>query len=291
MARRRRRTTMNKAYMVLLLLLAGVLALVLYTITRNAQNANQALAMATFLPYNGIAQPTSPPVKKEPTAEPVAVVATPQPAVVTSVWTPLPGFIVETPAPTAGGVLKRGAEGEEVRVIQRRLRELKYLSGSADGSFGEATESALIAFQKANGLSADGVAGPATLKKLNSDSAKSKPSGSSSSGGTSGKDTSRATSMPKPRTYVASEATDYRYLQNGSSGSDVKKLQNRLIQLGYMSGSASGSFDDETEEAVRNFQDRNGQWVDGVAGQDTQSMLFSSKALAARGSSYSGGND
>lgn len=61
---------------------------------------------------------------------------------------------------------KVGSRGEEVRKIQTRLRELGYDPGSVDGVFGEKTRKAVIAFQRDNGLSQDGIAGPKTLAAL-----------------------------------------------------------------------------------------------------------------------------
>lgn len=92
---------------------------------------------------------------------------------------------------------------------------------------------------------------------------------------------SKATSIPPQKEYTPSELSNYRFLQLGSSGADVKKLQNRLIELGYMSGSSSGSYDEYTQAAVEAFQKRNGEWVDGVAGEDTQTKLYSNSALYA----------
>ncbi|MGN0763921.1 MAG: peptidoglycan-binding protein, partial [Aristaeellaceae bacterium] len=55
--------------------------------------------------------------------------------------------------------------------LQERLIELDYLEGTADGDFGNGTKEAVIAFQKNNDLSADGVAGEQTLTILFSDQA------------------------------------------------------------------------------------------------------------------------
>lgn len=59
-----------------------------------------------------------------------------------------------------------GSRGSEVKAIQEKLQEYGLYSGSVDGIYGTATREAVIRFQKANGLTADGIAGPATLKKL-----------------------------------------------------------------------------------------------------------------------------
>ena len=58
------------------------------------------------------------------------------------------------------------AQGDEVRKIQTRLKELGYDPGSVDGIFGEKTRKAVVAFQRDNGLSQDGIAGPKTLAAL-----------------------------------------------------------------------------------------------------------------------------
>lgn len=63
-------------------------------------------------------------------------------------------------------ISRNGSRGDEVRAIQERLIEWGYLSGSADGIFGPDTENAVRAFQKKNGLTVDGIAGPATLRAM-----------------------------------------------------------------------------------------------------------------------------
>ena len=70
-----------------------------------------------------------------------------------------------SPAPTYA-VLKQGMSGAAVKDLQNQLIALGYLSGNADGDFGKATKAAVSAFQKANGLEADGIAGPQTLSAL-----------------------------------------------------------------------------------------------------------------------------
>ncbi len=59
-----------------------------------------------------------------------------------------------------------GSRGEEVRQIQTKLKSLGYYSGSVDGIFGSATQSAVRSFQRDKGLSVDGIAGPKTLSAL-----------------------------------------------------------------------------------------------------------------------------
>lgn len=69
-------------------------------------------------------------------------------------------------AVSAVAVLRKGSKGNEVKEVQRRLKQWGYYSGSVDGVFGTGTRAAVIAFQKKNGLTADGVVGKATYKAL-----------------------------------------------------------------------------------------------------------------------------
>ena len=62
--------------------------------------------------------------------------------------------------------LKPGASGDDVTKLQTTLAAKGFPPGKIDGDFGPATEAAVIAFQKANDLLADGIAGPRTLAAL-----------------------------------------------------------------------------------------------------------------------------
>jgi zinc D-Ala-D-Ala carboxypeptidase len=64
-------------------------------------------------------------------------------------------------------MLKKGSRGTEVKKLQEQLNKLGYNAGAVDGIFGSRTESAVKAFQKANGLVVDGIVGPKTQNKLN----------------------------------------------------------------------------------------------------------------------------
>jgi len=63
-------------------------------------------------------------------------------------------------------VLRQGSKGGEVKEVQRRLKTWGYYKGSVDGVFGAGTKSAVVAFQKKNGLKADGIVGASTYKAL-----------------------------------------------------------------------------------------------------------------------------
>jgi len=63
-------------------------------------------------------------------------------------------------------LLKLGSRGEEVLWLQQSLNKLGYDAGAEDGISGQRTQAAVIAFQKAVGLSADGIVGPETKESL-----------------------------------------------------------------------------------------------------------------------------
>ena len=74
-----------------------------------------------------------------------------------------------------------GSRGSEVSKIQTKLKNWGYYTGSVDGIYGSSTLSAVKKFQRKNGLTADGIAGKATLEKMGIFSSSSKSSGSVSS--------------------------------------------------------------------------------------------------------------
>ncbi len=163
--------------------------------------------------------------------------------------TPLP-----TPTPDLS-TLRQGDTGNEVKALQQRLYQLGYLSGQADGNFGSGTATAVLNFQKANGLGQDGVAGPTTLSKLYSTAAMPNPT---------------ATPSPTPT-----------LLKQGDSSEAVKAMQKTLIDLKYLSGNADGVFGAQTFLALKAFQSNNGLLSDGVAGEKTLNMLANPTARPA----------
>lgn len=66
-------------------------------------------------------------------------------------------------------------------------------------------------------------------------------------------------------------------IKKGSTGSAVKELQQRLKELGFLTGAVDGIFGDETEKAVMSFQETNGLVVDGIAGPKTFSAFDQAK--------------
>jgi len=164
---------------------------------------------------------------------------------------------VATADPGQTRSLSLGMSGNDVYALQQRLIELRYLTGVADGFFGEETRMALIEFQKNNNLTADGNAGASTLRKL---------AGSC-------KAATRVTPSPAPSGTVT--------LREGDTGENVYLLQAQLFELGYYTGRIDGRFTEETKQAVIAFQMANGLAADGIAGKGTQNMLKDGRAIPA----------
>ncbi len=168
-----------------------------------------------------------------------------------------PNAIKNTLTKPAGGTysrLKNGDKGDDVAKLQQRLIELGYLSGNVDGYFGAGTEKAVEAFEAAYGIAPTGIASPALQSYLFAKTAKRNPYGE--------------------------VAVSYSSLEDGDTGESVRKLQNRLIELGYLRGSADGVFGSGTENAVKAFQGALGLKKTGVASAALQSQLFSEDAPA-----------
>ncbi|MCI8444180.1 MAG: spore cortex-lytic enzyme [Clostridia bacterium] len=76
---------------------------------------------------------------------------------------------------------KYGSRGNEVTQIQTKLKRWGYYKGNVDGIYGSQTLEAVKYFQRKNGLTVDGIAGPATLKAMGISSSSSSSSTSNSS--------------------------------------------------------------------------------------------------------------
>lgn len=159
-----------------------------------------------------------------------------------------------TSTPTAR-LLQLNSAGTQVREMQLRLQELGYYNGEADGQYGSGTRQAVEAFQRQNGLDPDGIAGEATLSRLESPDAA----------------VFAATPVPTSTPEAA-------LLQSGSKGDQVKQLQQRLQELGYYNGKIDGDFGKGTRDAVRLFQQQHDLDPDGIAGSRTLKMLYSENA-------------
>ncbi len=82
--------------------------------------------------------------------------------------------------------MREGSRGEEVKEVQTKLKRWGYYGGAVDGIFGAGTKTAVIAFQKKNGLTPDGVVGTATAKALGLKAAYASGGSSGNSGNDNG---------------------------------------------------------------------------------------------------------
>ena len=174
---------------------------------------------------------------------------------------------VSTPTTTNPNTLKYGDSGSRVTEMQTALKKLGYYTSSVDGRFGAGTQRAVIAFQKASGLTADGLAGSRTLELLYEKAASSSGSGSNSNSSSS------------------SDSGFTRTLRRDYTGSDVKAVQTRLKALNYYAGVVDGHYGSGTIAAVKTFQRSNGLTADGLTGRVTYNKLMSSSAVANSSSS------
>ena len=108
-------------------------------------------------------EPPTPTTTDAPTTTAPPTTTTTAPPTTTTVP---PTTTTAPPDPAADGTLEIGEGGPAVLALQQRLAELGYWIGSADGNYGQLTRQAVMAFQKAEGLGRDGVAGPVTQGRL-----------------------------------------------------------------------------------------------------------------------------
>ena len=79
--------------------------------------------------------------------------------------------------PVCYGISRYGSSGEEVKQIQKKLKEWGYYDGNVDGIYGTKTFNAVKKFQSQNGLNVDGIAGEKTLAALGINSSNNSSSG------------------------------------------------------------------------------------------------------------------
>ncbi len=141
--------------------------------------------------------------------------------------------------------LKVGSTGDNVKILQEKLKILGFYNATITGSFGVSLEEGVKAFQKEYNLDVTGVVDEDVWNLINS------------------------------LTDVATPISLFPTLRLGSTGSDVSDLQSKLSALLYYTGSISSNFDLETENAVKRFQMNNNLTADGIVGSSTWNKLNS----------------
>lgn len=192
--------------------------------------------------------------------------------------------------------LKLGSQGTEVTEVQALLKLLGYYTGAINGVYEESTANAVFQFQKAAGLSPDGIVGTDTWSRLlppspplssvtASPQASENPvqpttptanSGAFPTPGTAtmAKPTAATAPTTKPANSENSERTSAEIatlpiLRLGMKGPAVSGLQERLRALGYLKGGVDGIFGPETQAAVKAAQRVLKLEADGVVGSET----------------------
>ncbi|MDO4267104.1 MAG: peptidoglycan-binding protein [Eubacteriales bacterium] len=138
--------------------------------------------------------------------------------------------------------LRIGERHPIVAKLQQRLMELGFMDNDEPTDYyGEVTQSAVKIYQRQNKLAQDGIIGPETLDAILS---------------------------PDAKYYAA---------QPGDEGDDIRRIQERLYQLGYLANDSlvTGNFGDSTEEAVKRMQSMNNLEEDGKVGRRTMNLLYS----------------
>ncbi|MCP5031364.1 MAG: murein L,D-transpeptidase, partial [Actinomycetia bacterium] len=136
--------------------------------------------------------------------------------------------------------------------LEQRLVELGFDPGTVDMSFDTSTRTAVVAFQRAANISADGLVGPVTWAHLD-----------------------LGITAPEP------DDT----LEVGDSGPEVRAVQDRLLSLGYWLPDADGVYNNDTAHAVTALQKAAGLSRDGVLNPRTQTVLDQGYRPSTRSSS------
>lgn len=147
--------------------------------------------------------------------------------------------------------LQKGAQGKEVKAMQRLLMEAGYSLDNfgADGIFGPETQAALNDFKKEAGLAVDGIYDEATRYSL-----------------------IEALELKETNGYMERLNAN---LEKGSKGEDVKKLQRRLIEMGFDLDKygADGVFGPETQKALKEFEKQYGLTIDGIYDEEDHKKI------------------
>jgi len=150
-------------------------------------------------------------------------------------------------------VLSLGSRGDAVAQLQQALKNQGYYTyWQVTGYYGPITRDAVMKFQKAKGLTVDGIAGPVTQSVL------------------------------------YGSQNGYRILKFGMRGDDVSRLQSALKQQGYFYANVTGYYGKITENAVIAFQKAKGLRIDGIAGPQTQSVLYGGGQVTSQQSTSRG---
>jgi peptidoglycan hydrolase-like protein with peptidoglycan-binding domain len=154
-----------------------------------------------------------------------------------------------TPSPNTTGQLRVGSKGQAVTQLQQNLRQLGYFNGPRTGYFGTQTRQAVIRFQQASRIPANGIVDSRTAQALQSN---------------------------------LNVGGEYPVLTVGSRGPAVTRLQQRLRDLGYFKMNPTGNFRSITKNSVVAFQRKAGIPATGVANSQTWDALLNTAQVPNR---------
>ena len=173
-------------------------------------------------------------------------------------------------APASGEIkqiyalLQWGDSSDAVSALQKRLKELGFYTGEADGVFSDDMVATIKNFQRAAGLEETGVATVELQELAFSD---------------------YAPLSPEKAAEVQEEAAAAQVVINaairGDENEGVRELQQRLIDLGYLTGAADGKFGAATENAVMAVQEAIGVEATGEASSALINIIMSDAAPAS----------
>ena len=187
--------------------------------------------------------PSTVAVTTEPTAT-TALTATTEP---TATSDP-----TETVTPLAPPLLAAGAQGDQVRELQARLKQIKSYAAPVDGVFAASTTDAVKDFQNDFDLVATGAVDEDMWKLLVA-----------------------TTATPSAEELAGHLIAGPALLENGSTGALVRELQARLKQLGRWSGDVTSTYGSATSAAVKGYQKKRGLPETGEVDQRTKDRIWS----------------
>lgn len=215
---------------------------------------------ATLAPAATVKPTATVKVTASATVEPAASATATARATVEPTPTAVPSAsATASPAPTVpvdpneGKVrtLFKNRYGSDVEALQDALTELGFFTSRVDGQFGVRTERALKKYQKARGLEVDGVLGAETRRALAEDGYE----------------------IPAWYPDVYPDGFE-RTLKKGMKGMDVRAVQEKLIEKGYLTGRADHIYGNKTRNAVKKFQEDNNLRVTGICNPQTLFLLM-----------------
>lgn len=158
-------------------------------------------------------------------------------------------YLFESANKTQSSSVKTDSDTKHVisiKDIQAALKTIGYYTGKVDGVTGSNTENAIMKFQKANKLTADGVVGNGTSKLL-----------------------------------LAAAAKSTKSVSVSSNALSIKEIQAALKKLGYFTGTVDGITGSKTEAAIKKFQKANKLTADGVIGTTTKNKLVAAASSSS----------